>query len=221
MKSRFAFFPSPLYAILDPEPASGRPLLAILEELLNGGARLVQLRVKKAGPNEFYDWAMEGRRMTRARDCLWIINDRVDIALAVDADGVHLGQEDFPLKAARRLMGEKIIGVSTHDPEQALEAEREGADYIGFGPIFGTATKDTGYAPRGVEMLKTIRRTVRIPIVAIGGISEGNVARVREAGADAAAMIGDLMKAEDVQGKVKRILSYPSSASRSKTSRLE
>lgn len=173
---------------------------------MNGGARLVQLRVKKADPIEFYEWAAETRRMTRARDCLLIINDRVDIALAVDADGVHLGQEDLPLKTARRLMGEKIIGVSTHDPEQALEAEREGADYIGFGPIFGTATKDTGYAPRGLEMLKMIRGTVRLPVVAIGGIAEGNVAGVWEAGADAAAMIGDLMRAEDVAEKVRKIL---------------
>lgn len=207
MTSRLPSLPSRLYAILDPEPARGRPLLAVLQDLLNGGARLIQLRVKKADPREFYRRAEEVRRLTRARGCLFVVNDRVDIALAADADGVHLGQDDLPLAAARRLMGEKIIGVSTHDAEQALEAERGGADYIGFGPIFGTSTKDTGYAPRGLEMLKTIRRTVRIPVVAIGGISEANVASVWEAGADAAAMIGDLMGVEDVAGKVKRILS--------------
>jgi thiamine-phosphate pyrophosphorylase len=206
MTSRFASFPGPLYAILDPEPAAERPLLCVLEELLSGGARLIQLRVKKASSKEFYRWALEGRRVARAKGCLFVVNDRVDIALAVDADGVHLGQEDLPLSAARRLMGEKIIGVSTHDPEQALQAERGGADYIGFGPIFGTSTKDTGYSPRGLEMLKAIRRTVRIPIVAIGGITESNVAGVWKAGAGAAAMIGDLMGAADVAGKVRRIL---------------
>ena len=218
MTSRLASLPSPLYAILDPEPARGRPILSVLQELLNGGVRLIQLRVKKADPKEFYQWAVESRRWTRSKGCLFVVNDRVDIALAADADGVHLGQEDLSLAAARRLMGEKIIGVSTHDPEQALEAERGGADYIGFGPIFGTSTKDTGYAPRGLEMLKTIRRTVRIPIVAIGGIHESNVARVWEAGADAVAMIGDLMGAEDVAEKARRILNHSSQVSRSKTS---
>lgn len=206
MTSRSGSLPSPVYAILDPEAADGRPLLGILDDLLSGGVGLVQLRIKKAGSREFYRWALESRRLTRSRGCLLVVNDRVDIALAVDADGVHLGQEDLPLGIARRLMGEKIVGVSTHDAKQAVEAERGGADYIGFGPMFATTTKETGYEPRGLKMLESVRRAVRIPIVAIGGIHEGNVSSVWDAGADSAAMIGDLMRAESPAEKVRRIL---------------
>lgn len=166
--------------------------------------------------NEFFGLAREIRQLSRTASSLFIVNDRVDIALAAQADGVHLGQEDLPLDIARKLMGKKkIIGISTHDLAQAQEAERGGADYIGFGPIFGTSTKETGYLPRGPAMLKEIRQAVKIPIVAIGGITEDNVSQVWEAGADSAAIISDLMGTDDVAEKVRRILSlpYPSSAS--------
>jgi thiamine-phosphate pyrophosphorylase len=157
--------------------------------------------------NEFYRSAREACGIIRAAGCLFIVNDRVDIALATHADGVHLGQDDLPLDVARRLMGkEKIIGLSTHNLLQAQEAEQGGADYIGFGPILGTKTKETGYSPRGLAALREIRGAVKIPIVAIGGITENNVRQVWQAGADAAAIISDLMGAEDVTGKVKRIL---------------
>lgn len=200
--------PSPLYAILDPSQTRGRAPLSVLRELLQGGLRLLQLRAKEMASKDLLALAKEIRPLSRKAGCLFIVNDRVDIALAAEADGVHLGQEDLPLAVARKLLGgEKIIGISTHDLAQAREAEREGADYIGFGPIFGTSTKETGYSPRGVAMLKEIRKAVKIPIVAIGGITESNVAQVREAGADSAAIISDLMRAEDVAGKVKRILS--------------
>ena len=106
---------------------------------------------------------MSRAALTRSYDCRLIVNDRVDIALACEADGVHLGQEDLPLHAARKLMGDKIIGISTHDVEQAREAERGGADYIGFGPMFGTTTKETGYSARGLEMLRQVREAVRFP----------------------------------------------------------
>jgi len=156
---------------------------------------------------ELFHLAGEARGLTRAAGCLLIINDRVDIALASQADGVHLGQEDLPLPVARKLMGrERIIGISTHDPLQAEAAERGGADYIGFGPIFGTTTKETGYCARGLDMLRQVRKAVKLPIVAIGGITEQNVVQVWNAGADAGAIISDLMRAEDVAGKVRRIL---------------
>jgi len=201
-------FPSPLYAIFDPSQSRGRPLRAILRDLLAGGIAIIQLRAKETAAKEFLVLAREIRGLTRPAGCLFIVNDRLDIALAAGADGVHLGQEDLPLAIARKLMGrEKIIGISTHDLAQAKEAEQGGADYIGFGPIFGTFTKDTGYSPRGAAMLKEIRQAVKIPIVAIGGINDTNVAQVWEAGADAAAIISDLMGADDVAGKVRRILS--------------
>jgi len=199
--------PSPLYVILDPAQAKGRPLIPLLSSLLKGGTAIIQLRAKEMSPSEFFQLAREVREHTRSSKCLLIVNDRVDIALASQADGVHLGQEDLPLRVARKLMGDKIIGISTHDLTQAVEAGRDGADYIGFGPIFETATKQTGYAARGLSLLREVRSAVKIPIVAIGGITEENITQVWDAGADAAAMISDLMTAADVAEKVSRVLS--------------
>ena len=200
----------PLYAILDPEQTRGRDPEAVVRRLLDGGAKLVQLRAKTLAPRDFLQLARSARSLTRSHDCRLIINDRADIALACDADGVHLGQEDLPLHAARKIMGQKLIGISTHDTDQAEEAERAGADYIGFGPMFGTTTKATGHAARGVEMLRQVRAAVKLPIVAIGGIKENNVQEVWRAGADSAAIISDILGAEDVTAKTKRILALHS-----------
>src|SRR5215472_8727891 len=126
-----------LYAILDPEQTKDRKQADVLRELLRGGARIVQLRAKTLAPSDFLVLAREARELTQLQNCRLIVNDRVDIALACGADGVHLGQDDLPLPAARKMMGEKIIGISTHDVNQAREAEQGGADYIGFGPMFG------------------------------------------------------------------------------------
>ncbi|HEX2260155.1 MAG TPA: thiamine phosphate synthase [Candidatus Binatia bacterium] len=197
----------PLYAILDPEQTKGRAAETALLELLKGGIKLFQLRAKVMSPRDFLQLACATRGLTHSSPCKLIVNDRVDIALACGADGVHLGQEDLPPHAARKLMGDRIIGISTHDVEQAKEAEASGADYIGFGPMFGTPTKETGYSARGLEMLRRVREVVTIPIVAIGGITEANVAKVWQAGADAAAIISDLLGADDVADKVKRIIS--------------
>jgi thiamine-phosphate pyrophosphorylase len=197
----------PLYAILDPEQTKGLDGIIVLRRLLEGGAGIVQLRAKIMAPGDFLALARKARALTRARGCKLIVNDRVDIALACDADGVHLGQDDLPLGVARKLMAQKLIGISTHSMEQATDAERDGADYIGFGPMFGTTTKATGYSARGVDMLRQIRQGGKIPIVAIGGIKEENVAQVWQAGADSAAIISDILGAEDITAKVRRILS--------------
>ncbi|HEY2990076.1 MAG TPA: thiamine phosphate synthase [Candidatus Binatia bacterium] len=198
--------PSPLYAILDTSFAKGRPPTEILREFLQGGVKLIQLRAKELSSGDFFALAKEARQLTREAGATFIVNDRADVALACAADGVHLGQDDLPLHAARKILGpKKIIGISTHDLPQARAAELNGADYIGFGPIFGSTTKDTGYTARGLEMLREIRKAVKIPIVAIGGVNECNVAEVWKAGADAAAIISDLMGAEDMTGKVKRL----------------
>jgi thiamine-phosphate pyrophosphorylase len=196
----------PLYAVLDPDQTKGRSPESVLRELLEGGVTLVQLRVKTMAPSEFFELAQRARSETRAHGCQLIVDDRVDIALACDADGVHLGQEDLPLTSGRRLMGDKIVGISTHDIGQAKAAEQSGADYIGFGPMFGTTTKATGYSARGVEMLRQIRAAVKLPIVAIGGINEQNVREVWQAGADSAAIISDILGADDITAKTKRIL---------------
>ncbi|HKY09699.1 MAG TPA: thiamine phosphate synthase [Candidatus Binatia bacterium] len=195
----------PLYAILDPEQIAGRDAVKALVDLLAGGARFLQLRVKALAAGDFFELARRARVETRSCGCKLIVNDRVDVALACDADGVHLGQEDLPLAVGRKLLGDKIIGISTHDLDQARQAAQGGADYIGFGPMFGTSTKDTGYTARGVAMLRQIRAAVNLPIVAIGGINEQNVQQVWQAGADSAAIIRDILRAEDIAAKMARI----------------
>lgn len=200
-------FPSPLYAIAD---TLGRPELSFTDlaaQLCAGGIRLLQLRVKDLPSREFLSLAYAVRTICRDAGCRLIINDRADIALAVEAEGVHVGQEDLPLEAARRVLGpDKVIGVSTHDPAQALAAARGGADYIGFGPLFGTNTKATGYTARGLDQLREIRALVRLPIVAIGGISTERAPATLAAGANAVAMISDLVLADDVTDKVRGTL---------------
>ena len=203
----------PLYAILDPEQTRGRPAERVLTGLLEAGVSILQLRVKSLPPVDFLELAKDARTATRTHDCKLIINDRIDIALACDADGVHLGQDDLPLSAGRKLMGKKIVGISTHDLDQARAAERGGADYIGFGPMFGTQTKTTGYEARGAAMLKQIRGAVRVPIVAIGGITEENIQQVWQAGADSAAIISDILRNDDPGAKVMRILAQRQSYS--------
>jgi thiamine-phosphate pyrophosphorylase len=204
---------SPLYAILDIGLCNGRAPIDILNEFLTAGATVVQLRAKDLPSNTFFALAQTAREFTRRAGAKLIVNDRLDIALAVRADGVHLGQEDMPLAAARKLAGDNklagdklIVGLSTHNLEQARSAEAGGADYIGFGPIFGTKTKATSHSPRGLAMLREIRDAVKIPVVAIGGINEQNVSQVWQAGADGAAIISDLMGAQDLSAKTRRIL---------------
>ena len=196
----------PLYAIVDPEQTRSRPAERLLTGLMEAGVTFLQLRVKALPPADFLELAKRARAITRAHHCRLIINDRIDIALACDADGVHLGQDDLPLGAGRKLMRDKIVGISTHDLDQASAAERDGADYIGFGPMFGTRTKATVYEARGPEMLQQIRSAVKLPIVAIGGITEENVQGVWQAGADSVAIISDILHDDNPGAKALRIL---------------
>lgn len=197
---------SRLYAIADGDQTGGRPLVRVVDAMLAGGVSVLQLRLKDRPAGEFLRTALTVRERTARAGCLFIVNDRLDIALAADADGVHLGQEDLPLEAARPLMGGKLVGVSTHNLSQAEQAERGGADYIGFGPLFATRTKQTGYSSRGLPMLESVRRRVRIPIVAIGGVTADNAPEAWRRGADAAAMIGYLTRGDDVSARVRRVL---------------
>ena len=206
-------FPSPLYAIVDTLGRAELSWLELTREMCAGGARLVQLRFKEQSARDFLDIARQVRAICQQHGCLLIINDRADIARAVDADGLHVGQDDLPYAAARRVLGpDKIIGVSTHDPAQAVAAEREGADYIGFGPLFGTQTKATGYAARGLDQLRQIRAQTSLPIVAIGGISTERAPAALAAGANAVAMISDIVLSQQVQAKVRQTLQELSSA---------
>ncbi len=172
--------------------------------VLEAGIKFVQYREKEKTRRQIYDEAKMLRKLTHMFDATLIINDHADIALAVDADGVHLGQDDLPLKEARKIMTKKIIGISTHNLEQAKEAEENGADYIGFGPVFHTTTKDAGM-PVGIENLSLIKQNVKIPVVAIGGINLGNIEPVMHAGADAVAVATAILKGDVVRNTMRFI----------------
>ena len=176
--------------------------------LAEGGATLVQLREKNLSSREFFLDAEEALRVARRRGVKIIVNDRVDIALELNADGVHLGQDDLPPEAARRLLGdEAVIGFSTHNPEQAVIAAKLPVDYLAVGPIFSTYTKRNPDPPLGLEGLRTIRAAIGgIPLVAIGGITAENAAKVLATGADGVAVIGSLFSSgADIKANLERI----------------
>jgi thiamine-phosphate pyrophosphorylase len=178
----------------------------VMARALSAGVRLFQYRNKSGSRRAVYETALLLAPAARRSGALFILNDHADIAAAVDADGVHLGQDDLPIEAARRFLGrDKIIGISTHDLDQARAAEGAGADYIGFGPVFATATKKAG-AAKGTGDLVLIRRTVSIPVLAIGGINRANVADVIRAGADGAAVISAVLSAPDVAQAAEEII---------------
>jgi thiamine-phosphate pyrophosphorylase len=188
-----------LCAITDATLIPGRDHVAIAEAALAGGVDMIQLRDKTGSVRDLLPQARAIQRLCRSRGALFIVNDRVDLALAADADGAHVGQEDLPAEDARRLLGpRRVLGVSTHNLAQADAARAAGADYIGFGPMFATGTKETGYAPRGLEALREVRRAVSFPILAIGGINLENVASVIHAGATAPAVISAVAAAPDI-----------------------
>lgn len=211
-RPRFSF-PSPLYAIADRMGRSGLSYIDLAQQICAGGAKVLQLRFKNGkdqkdrAVREFLHIAYQVRIISQRYGCMLIINDRADIALALDADGVHVGQDDLPLMAVRKVLGpDKIIGVSTHDLAQAIEAQGGGADYIGFGPLFSTQTKETGYTARGLDQLRTIRSHVDVPIVAIGGVNGQRAPAALDAGANAVAMISDIVLSRQVTRKVQTIL---------------
>lgn len=184
-----------LYLITD-TTISGLTLKETVKQALSAGIRTIQLREKSLPKKEFFKEIMPLKPIFTKHKALLIINDYVDIALAADADGVHLGQEDMPIEAAREILGnKKIIGISTHTLKQALEAERAGADYIGFGPIFHTATKDAG-KPKGINALIEIKNHIKIPVVAIGGITPENCFQVLAAGANAIAVVSEILSGD-------------------------
>jgi thiamine-phosphate pyrophosphorylase len=185
---------------------SSLPLQEIVGKVLRAGVRCIQYRAKDLSRRLIYENAVLLRELTVQFHANLIINDHADIAIAVDADGVHLGQDDFPLQDARKIMGTKIIGISTHDLLQAKEAESGGADYIGFGPVFNTDTKDAG-SPKGLEGIRMIRQAVNLPVMAIGGISPDNLEAVINSGADAVAVSSAICKG-DVVLNTERFIRY-------------
>lgn len=201
-------FPAPIYPIVDADDRWPHAPLDQLDAMLQAGVPLVQLRVKRLPVGAFVELARAARARTAAAGSRLIINDRVDVALLVEADGVHLGQDDLPPEAARALLGPgTIVGFSTHNLDQALRAAAHGvADYIGFGPVFATSTKENPDPVVGLAGLADVRRAVALPIVAIGGIGRAEFAAARAAGADAVAMIGAIVGAADIAGTLRDLL---------------
>jgi thiamine-phosphate pyrophosphorylase len=208
------YTPPPIYPITDTR-LSGLSHAALVQQLIAGGATLIQLREKHTSPREFYEDAEKAVEIARARNVKIIINDRVDIALTLGADGVHLGQEDLPPAEARKILGENaIIGYSTHSIEQALEAAKLPLDYIAFGPVYDTRTKENPDKTVGLDGLKWVREAVAgFPLVAIGGINSANLQPVFEAGADSAAIISDLFT---VPGHITQKMTYLLQVSRNR-----
>ncbi len=165
--------------------------------VLDAGIAWIQYREKELTRKEIYYQAEKLRRITEEYRAILIINDHADIALSVDAQGVHLGQEDLPLKEARKIMGPRIIGISTHNKAEALEAQKGGADYIGFGPIYPTTTKEDAHVPKGISGLSEIRQVINIPVVAIGGIRPENLEDIFQAGASAVAVASAILDSDD------------------------
>lgn len=188
-----------LYVILDPEAARGRALLDILKRAAEGGARLFQYRDKTSSLADAYRQAVPLRQAARDAGATFLVNDRCDLAVAVDADGVHLGQRDLPIQMARTLMGAgKLIGISTHADTQVSAATQAGADYLGFGPIFPPSSKRDHDPVVGVDGLRRIRRLTGLPVFAIGGITLDHVPSIINAGANGVAVISAIIRATDV-----------------------
>jgi thiamine-phosphate pyrophosphorylase len=205
-------FPSPLYAIVDTLDEARRSHIELAEALLACGVPLLQLRMKQTPTRRFVEVARQVQARCAAAKCLLIVNDRTDIAKLIGAAGVHLGQDDLSPQAARGILGpDKIIGLSTHTLEQAEVAATSGvADYLGFGPIFTTTSKQNPDPVVGLDGLREVRRRVSLPVVAIGGITPDTAMAVRRAGADAVAMISVIARTADVGATVRILLAQMS-----------
>lgn len=189
-----------LYAITGEEFHPGRDLIDVMEEAILGGVDIIQLRDKTSSRADKLRKAKALRTLTRMYDVIFIVNDDVDLALEVEADGVHLGQGDMPLLEARKLLGDRIIGISTHALAEALAAQEQGADYIGVGPVYPTKTKVDVVAPVTLSYVQEVANHISIPFVAIGGIKLHNVDEVIRAGATRICAVSEIVGAADVRG---------------------
>jgi len=194
-----------IYPVTCERLSEGRSNLQVLEAVIQGGSKIIQLREKEYTKRDLYNLALKFRAITIRAGVLLIINDHVDIALAVDADGVHLGQEDLPVQVARKLAPNLLIGASTHSLEQAREAEKNGADYINIGPIFSTKTKEGTGGSLGPEAISEISPKIKIPFTVMGGINEDNIEEVLARGALRVAMVSAITKAQDIVAKIRSL----------------
>jgi len=196
-----------LYLITDRMQTAGRALPAVVADALRGGLRSVQLREKDLTAGQLFDLAVELRKLTREFGARLLINDRIDVALAVAADGVHLGKASLPVSEARRLLGsERLIGYSAHSADEALQAELGGADFVTLGPVYRTPSKALYGEPLGVSALSDATSVVNIPVFALGGVKQTSVAEVLSAGARGVALISAIMAASNPKFETELLL---------------
>lgn len=187
-----------LYLVTDRQLMSCKTIEQSVEQAIAGGASVVQLREKDCSSREFYKLALRVKRITEPNNVPLIINDRIDICLAADADGVHLGQSDIPCREAKKILGaDKLIGVSAALPEEARQAQADGADYLGIGAVFHTSTKDDARAV-SLETLREIRAAVTIPFVVIGGVNAQSITKLYGMGIDGAAIVSAIVAQKDI-----------------------
>lgn len=195
-----------LYLVTDRDVLKGKDLCEAIEASIKGGVTLVQLREKDISSLDFYNLAVAVKKITDKHNVPLIINDRIDIALAVDAAGVHVGQSDIPTKVARKIIGEdKILGISAATLEEAKLAEAEGADYLGIGAVFPTDTKKDARSV-SIELLEEIKKSLTVPVVGIGGISQNNAELLKESKIDGIAVVSSILGKEDIEQAAKDML---------------
>jgi thiamine-phosphate pyrophosphorylase len=194
-----------IYPVTCEELSAGRSNLEVLEAVIRGGAKIIQVREKEYSTRALYELALRFREITARAGVLLIVNDRLDIALAVDADGVHLGQDDLPLADARKMAPDLLIGISTHSLAEALQAQVGGADYINIGPIFPTRTKKTEVQSLGPDAIDVIRQNIKIPFTVMGGIKESNIDQVIAKGARRVAVVTAITQAPDIAESVRSL----------------
>jgi len=193
-----------LYLVTDRGILRGRDIFQAVEDAIKGGVTLVQLREKDVSSLDFYNIALKMTDIARHYNVPLIINDRLDIALAVDADGLHIGQEDIPIEVARRLLGKsKILGYSVSSVEEAIHGQKNGANYLGAGPVYPTGSKADANAPIGIHGLKKIKESVNIPVVGIGGINITNINEVKSSGIDGISIISGILGKSDIKAASK------------------
>lgn len=206
-KEKLALFEQKnIYCITAEEYSNNRGNITVVKEMLASGAKIIQYREKKKSFREKYEECKIIRKLTKKYNSIFIINDHPDLCLMCGADGVHLGQDDYPVKEVRNLLGEKyIIGVSTHSPKQYLKAVKDKADYAGVGPIFETYTKEDVVPPVGFEYLDWVVKNKKIPFVAIGGIKEHNIAEVVRHKANCICMVTEITSAKNIKEKISKL----------------
>ncbi len=203
-----AFEQADLYPVITSDYCAGRSVETVFEAAARGGAKLIQVREKHCSDRKFFEIARHCREIANFYHVLLIIDDRLDIALAVNADGVHIGQEDLPVNAARRIAPELLIGTSTHNLEEIAYAQADGVSYLNVGPIFPTQTKAVGYPALGLDYLREAIPHIHIPFTVMGGIKEHHIADLVHSGARRIAMVTEITTAPDIEEKVRQLRRY-------------